>query len=144
MSAKAPTRREAELRELLHTRGLRVTGPRLTVLRGLARARSPISHPELADRLVNDGMDRSTVYRNLLSLTKAGITVRTQLGDNVWRYELMRDENEQHTEHPHMVCDDCGIVRCLPEDAVKVDSKALGGEVSSVQLHGRCGDCVEG
>lgn len=141
MVKAAPTRREARLRDLLHDRGLRVTSQRIAVLRALSRAKQPISHPELAERLADQGMDRSTVYRNLLSLTDAGITVRTALGDNVWRYELMRDEAENHGAHPHLVCDDCGTVACLPESAVRLEDGDLGIEVDSVQLRGRCSDC---
>lgn len=142
-ATKAPTRREAHLRDLLHERGLRVTKQRLEVLHALARAKVPISHPELAERLAGCGMDRSTVYRNLLSLTEVGITVRTALGDNVWRYELMRDEAKDHGLHPHLVCGDCGEVSCLPEGAIQVDKKKLGIEIDAVQLHGRCAECQD-
>jgi len=143
VTTRAADRRDEALRALLHARGLRATPQRLTVLRALARAKAPVSHPELAERLADQGMDRSTVYRSLLTLTEAGITVKAALGDNVWRYELMKDATEHHGAHPHLVCGDCGAVSCLPEDAVRLDDGGLGIEVDSVQLRGRCADCNE-
>src|SRR5262245_2543452 len=79
---------DARLREMLATRGLRVTSSRLLVLGELSKEGPPVSHPELAERLAERGLDRVTVYRNLVALTDAGLLVRTQLSDHVWRYEL--------------------------------------------------------
>src|SRR5690606_38392251 len=100
---KARPLKEQELRALLTNQGLRVTHQRLALLRELARLKTPISHPELTERLGEANMDRATVYRNLLSLTKEGLLVRTQLGDNVWRFELPR-QNSAHERHAHFVC----------------------------------------
>jgi Fur family transcriptional regulator, ferric uptake regulator len=134
--------READLRQLLTDRGIRVTGQRMTLLRELARLRLPASHPELTDRLAGSTLDRATIYRNLLSLTAAGLLVRTQLGDNVWRYELPAGGASEHGTHPHFVCNDCGDVACLPEQAVALRGAAKRVEVAEVQLRGRCGDCA--
>lgn len=102
---------------------------------------APISHPELYDRLADSRLDRVTVYRNLLSLTEAGILVKTQLGDGVWRFELPRDGEIAHGSHPHFVCNECGTVRCLPTDAVTIRGTRMRGRVAEVQLKGRCQDC---
>ena len=77
--------RDARLQELLRSHGVRVTDQRLRVLRELAQLRMPVSHTELADRLAGEGMDRATVFRNLVSLTEAGILAKSQLG-SVCRY----------------------------------------------------------
>ncbi len=142
MAPRTRLLRDDDLRALLARKGLRVTGQRLTLLRELARLRLPVSHAELTDRLATSGLDRATVYRNLLSLTKAGLLVRTQLGDNVWRFELPRGAAGEHGNHAHFVCTDCGDVACLPEGSVVLRSLANRARVAEVQLRGQCGACV--
>jgi Fur family ferric uptake transcriptional regulator len=138
---KASTR-EQDLRELLSSRGLRVTEQRVLLLQELAKLKSPISHPELTERMVHSGLDRATIYRNLLTLVDAGVLVRAQLGDNVSRFELPRTLSSDHTHHPHLVCSDCGNVRCLPAGTVKLHGEAAKSDVAEVQLRGRCVACV--
>jgi Fur family transcriptional regulator, ferric uptake regulator len=144
--ARARTRllKDDDLRALLSGRGIRVTAQRMTLLRELAKLRVPASHPELTDRLAGSGLDRATIYRNLLSLTKDGLLVRTQLGDNVWRYELPRESSPQHGQHPHFVCTDCGDVACLSEGAVSLRQDAARRQVLEVQLRGKCESCATG
>lgn len=134
--------REEQLREVLTSRGLRVTEQRVLLLREMAKVSSPISHPELTERMARSGLDRATVYRNLLTLADAGVLVRAQLGDQVWRYELPRALSSDHAHHPHLVCSECGIVRCLPAGAVKLQGEAAKSEIAEVQLRGRCAQCV--
>lgn len=141
MSAKVPRLREAELRRMLEERGVRVTEQRLTILREMVHVRAPISHPELTDRLAHSPLDRATIYRNLLSLTEAGLLIRTQLGDNVWRYELPRAKNAEHRLHPHFVCTDCGDIACLPANAVELKGARIRNRTVEVQLRGLCPTC---
>jgi Fur family ferric uptake transcriptional regulator len=139
---KSASRRAADFRDLLSSRGLRVTEQRLQLLHELARVTSPISHPELTERMEGSGLDRATVYRNLLTLAEAGVLVRAQLGDNVTRFELPRTLSSDHSHHPHLVCTECGNVRCLPANAVRLRGEAADSEVAEVQLRGRCAKCV--
>ncbi|AKU92393.1 Fur family transcriptional regulator [Vulgatibacter incomptus] len=144
MDTKASSSEDSASRNLLAQRGLRVTEQRLALLRELSLVPRPISHSELTERLAGAGLDRATVYRNLLSLAEAGILVRTQLGDQVWRYELPVTKGARHGVHPHLVCGDCGQVRCLPADAVSLHGEAEQSEVAEVQLRGRCSPCARG
>lgn len=131
---------DARLREMLTARGLRVTSSRLSVLAELSKEGPPVSHPELTERLAQSGLDRVTVYRNLVALTDAGLLVRTQLSDHVWRYELP-PSGTSHGQHPHLVCTDCGTVACLPKGAVRLQGDAAQAQVSEVQLRGLCNAC---
>lgn len=142
MATKKRLLREEALRQLLVGRGIRVTEQRMAILRELAKLRIPTSHPELTERLAGADLDRATIYRNLLSLTKAGLLVRTQLGDNVWRFELPHTTSSEHGAHPHFVCNDCGDVACLPESAVTLRGEAVRNQVAEVQLRGRCVACA--
>jgi Fur family ferric uptake transcriptional regulator len=144
MTSKLRLLRDEDLRQLLAGRGLRVTEQRLAILRELARLRVPTSHPELTARMAGSGLDRATIYRNLVSLTDEGILVKTQLGDNVWRFELPRGTQVAHGTHPHFVCSDCGGVDCLPSGSVSLKGAAAQNEVAEVQLRGRCSGCVRG
>lgn len=114
----------------------------MTLLATLAKLRAPASHAELTEKLVHTNLDRVTIYRNLLSLHEAGLLVRTQLGDNIWRYELPRTETQQHGGHPHFVCTDCSSVMCLEKGAVSIRGNATKNQVAEVQLRGRCSSCV--
>ncbi len=140
MASPPSNQPDERLREMLAGRGLRVTAPRLLVLAELSKEEPPISHPELAERLASRGLDRVTVYRNLVALTEAGLLVRTQLSDHVWRYELP-SSGTTHGLHPHLVCTDCGNVSCLPKAAVRLQGDAAHARVSEVQLRGLCSSC---
>jgi Fur family transcriptional regulator, ferric uptake regulator len=142
MAAKTRSLRDDDLRQLLVDGSLRVTEQRMTILRELAKLRIPVSHPELTDRLAGADLDRTTIYRNLLSLTDAGLLVKTQLGDNVWRFELPHTTSGEHGAHPHFVCNDCGSVACLPAGAVSLRGEAVRNKVAEVQLRGQCAKCA--
>ena len=136
-----------ELRSRLRAAGLRATSARLAVLRRLIDARGPVSHGEVWERLRESGIDRATVYRNLLDLTDAGLARRGDLGDHVWRFELLGQPGEPDGDpHAHFVCNECGTVECLPDGSVSVRAvrgapRALRGKSVSVQLSGVCDTC---
>src|SRR6185369_17162653 len=94
----------AALQGLLRNAGLRSTTARIAVLQRLRSAKSPLSHAELADELTPRGLDKATVFRNLTDLTDAGLVVRTELGDHVWRFEIHDQKHGQQGKHPHFVC----------------------------------------
>ena len=135
------------LKDELRSSGLRSTAPRLAVLQQLLSSKSPLSHADLADQLESQGLERATVYRNLMDLAEAGIVTRSELGDHVWRYEVRRQGHAHDSKHPHFVCVDCGEVSCLNE--VKVDispapgsKKSVIGSLTEVLLKGHCGKCT--
>ncbi len=107
-----------------------------------------MTHGEIAEKLAAAGYDRATVYRNLVDLVRTGLVMRADLGDHVWRFELVRAEGKAHaTEHPHFLCTDCGDVSCLPDDAVRIvptrgAPRAVGKHDVEVQLKGLCDSCV--
>jgi Fur family ferric uptake transcriptional regulator len=137
----------AELKAILRTAGLRSTSARLAVLKQLRKTLVPLSHADLAKELVPEGLDRATVYRNLMDLAEAGLVARAELGDHVWRYELRRKGHEHDIEHPHFVCVDCGQVTCLTDVKLEITptpgtKKSSIGQLTEVLLKGHCGKCV--
>lgn len=143
------TRRTAEdLRDRIRARGLRATAPRIAVLQALARGGRPVTHADLAADLAPDGWDRATVYRNLIDLTEAGFVRRVDMGDHLWRFELLADGAAQEAPpHPHFLCESCGEIACLPRDAVRVTPsarapRALRKKDVQIQIKGTCDRCA--
>jgi Fur family ferric uptake transcriptional regulator len=123
----------------------------MAVLERLDAASAPLSHGEVAALLAPSGVDRATVYRNLVDLVEAGLARRSDLGDHVWRFERTRPARAggggHAANHPHFVCVDCGTVSCLPEGSVRVRGgpgwpRALSRRLLEVQLRGRCDQCA--
>jgi Fur family ferric uptake transcriptional regulator len=136
-----------DFQERIRDAGLRSTAPRVAVLRELETATAPMSHADLVESLGEEGYDRVTIYRNLTDLTDAGLVVRADLGDHVWRFELKRVGGEHKGSHPHFTCTDCGTVACLPEESVRIASskgvpRAVAQRTVEVQLRGLCDRCV--
>jgi Fur family ferric uptake transcriptional regulator len=139
------------LRNALRRAGLRVTLPRLAVLRALREANAPLSHGDVALALVDRGLDRATVYRNLLDLVRVGLARRTDLGDHVWRFEAMTVDpggrGPGSDEHPHFVCNACGMVECLDDVIVQLSHqarvpRALRRQAVEILVKGRCDRCA--
>ena len=111
-------------------------------------ARGPRSHPEVHAAMANAGIDRATVYRNLLDLTEVGLVRRTDLGDHVWRFEpIDAPHRDGDAEHPHFLCTHCGAVTCLPDGAIRLrpprgGPRALRRKGLEIQLRGLCDACA--
>lgn len=140
---RGPIARGTELRALLRGAGLRATAARVAVIDCLRRARSPLSHGQVHERLAGSGLDRATVYRNLVDLAEAGLLSRRDLGDHVWRFELRGHAGPLPEDHPHFVCDDCGGVACMPGVKVRIADvrRRMRARVDQVLLRGRCAGC---
>ena len=107
----------------------------------------PLSHGEIAEEMAVLGLDRATVFRNLLDLVEAKLATRTDLGDHVWRFELLRGGETHAAEHPHFLCVSCGVVTCLPEGAVRVAGgrgvpRSIAAHHVEVQVKGECDTCA--
>jgi len=145
--APAKTRaRASDIDDVLRGHGLRRTNSRVAVLEFLRAHPKPLSHGDITAALEPSGLDRATVYRNLMDLAEAGILVRSDMGDHIWRFELLR-EHADAPSHAHFVCTDCGGVTCLPEASVtltpsKQAPKALRKRDVVVQVKGICDACA--
>ncbi len=134
--------RGADARRALREAGLRVTEQRLRVFEALQKASRPMSHPEMVSLLPQDGMDRTTVYRILMDLTERGLAHRRDLGDHVWRFDLRGPDARRHEQnHPHFSCTQCGMLECLPVDAVTLSPALSARSAPEIHVRGRCPDC---
>lgn len=135
-----------EARRILRSSGLRATGARIAVLGVLRDAARPVSHAEVSDVLGEGPWDRTTIYRNLSDLVDVGLVRRSELGDRVWRFELVGPPGEPAHHHAHFVCVGCGAVECLPDVAVNVPDvsaapAAVRKQQFEVQVRGLCDTC---
>lgn len=127
--------------------GMRVTSSRIAVLGALRDAALPLSHADVASKLEHLGMDRTTVYRNLIDLAEAGVLRRSDVG-HTWRFEFAaRGDEHEDSQHPHFVCTDCGKVACLPAGTVALKPMrggpgALKRGNLEIQLRGLCDTCL--
>jgi Fur family ferric uptake transcriptional regulator len=152
-SSHVTVRKNADdvLRDRLRAAGLRATGPRVEVLKCLEASTTPLAHAEVFEQVASKGFDRATVYRNLTDLVEVGFVRRYDLGDHVWRFELLSEEGGKSGHgpdaHAHFVCSDCGTVECLPAATVALQGsrgapKALKKAASlEIQIRGVCDRC---
>jgi Fur family ferric uptake transcriptional regulator len=94
----------------LRRRGLRLSTSRRLVLEALFSADGPVSAEEIAQRL---GLDLTSVYRNLETLERHGLTRHVHLGHGPGRYELVG-----LGEREYLYCERCGAVRALTPQQV--------------------------
>lgn len=94
------------MEELLRSHDLRVTRPRIAVLRAVRR------HPHAETHSILDyvreelpEVGHQTVYDVLAALTRAGLLRQIQPRGSVARYEARVGDN-----HHHVVCRICGVV----------------------------------
>ncbi|MFZ2448239.1 MAG: transcriptional repressor [Syntrophobacteraceae bacterium] len=123
------------------------TPHRLRVLRIIGDSPSPLSHREIQmslrdPRLIN----RVTLYRILDLLVEKKLVERIRSGDRSYRYGL--DSGIRHSQHPHFYCSECGYMRCLGPETLRLDVgsllKASPGLVKRVdiRLDGICDQCL--
>ena len=136
---------EVELiRETLRNVGVRATPARISVMQELRAATSPLTHADLAEKLVPLGFDKATVFRNLNDLADAGLILRTELGDHVWRFEALDPDRPGGEQHPHFVCVECGGVTCLGDMEFTTKSKRRAtsiGCITEILIKGHCTKC---
>ena len=131
----------SDLAAALRTRGLRMTPQREQVLEAVRR----LGHatPEQVSEAV-DGVDVTTVYRNLELLEDLGLVRHTHLGHGAPAYRPAEDD------HVHVVCHACGRVVDAPADLVDDLSQRLLTERgfrldrSHFTVFGMCRDCHAG
>ncbi len=136
---------DTDLRRMLHERRLRATAARLAVLRVLAHpgTHHHLTAAQVLQQLGTDGADitASTVYRQLHTLTDAGLAHTSRTSDGTATYGIVL------TPHQHVACTRCGTVKALPTatlrsamaEVTKVSRFSFEGD--TIVLHGICPDC---
>lgn len=137
---------ERTLSEQLRLAGLRVTGPRLAVLRAVQGEGQHRDVNEIAEaaRKRLGTLSTQAVYDNLDILVEAGLVRRVQLSGHPARYEARVGDN-----HHHVVCRQCGAtadVDCAVGAAPCLEPSADHGfqiEEAEVIFWGLCPQCQQ-
>ncbi len=132
-------------RNKIRAAGLRATPARVATFCVLTKSHMPLTHAEVTDALRESGFDKATIFRNLTDMAAAKLLRRSELGDHVWRFELIHESEQEGLVHPHFVCVDCGTVSCAEEIELSPKSMSASlalGEVTEILLRGHCSDCV--
>lgn len=130
-------------RELLQSRGLRVTTPRVAVLEAVRSAPHSEAH-RIAEIVREGGLSVSTqaIYDVLHACTSAGLLRSIEPAGSAARYELRVEDN-----HHHVVCRSCGAVsdvECVHGSAPCLRPSDAGGFVvdeAEITFWGLCPDC---
>ena len=129
---------------LLRAAGLRVTQPRMAVLRAVEGNPHADTATVLgAVRTELESVSHQAVYDVLDALTRTGLVRRIQPAGSAARYELRVGDN-----HHHVVCRSCGAVGdidCAVGSAPCLDAADPHGFVideAEVTYWGTCSDCT--
>ena len=102
----------------------------------------PITAEEIYDKLKNEKIDLSTVYRALAVFSDNNIVEKELRSDKKCYYSI----KEEHHGH-YIVCNKCNksikLKECHIDEALKDELNSLGFEMSShsLQIEGVCKDC---
>lgn len=130
--------------KILSEAGLRSTRQRRVTLELLIREGVPMSHAEISS-LLEEPLDKVTLYRTLETLKDANIVHQVQGLDGVWRFcAHVSSPGECPGDHPHFLCLSCGKMICLPGQRMQRVDVPEGCTVEGKQLvvYGCCADCA--
>ncbi|HEY6886185.1 MAG TPA: Fur family transcriptional regulator [Solirubrobacter sp.] len=134
----------ADLEERLRNAGLRVTSPRVAVLRVLSEADDHPRVDQVIERVRRGGLSISTqaAYDVCEALREHGLARRIALAGGPARYEARAGDN-----HHHLVCRWCGLtadVDCVHGGAPCLDAPSTAGfavDEAEVTFWGLCPSC---
>ncbi|NBU22141.1 transcriptional repressor [bacterium] len=124
---------------------LRITAPRVSVLKALLEGHGPFTVEEIFEKVKSgeSGCDLATVYRILGSFEKINILRRCDFGDGNTRFELAGIDNHHHH---HVICRVCrrveGLGDCEIPELNQFAEKLGFSQVShSLEFFGVCPEC---
>ena len=130
--------------KILSSAGLRATRQRKIILELLIKKGSPLSHGEISSML-EESLDRVTLYRTLQTLQASSIVHQVQGLDGVWRFCAHDMDSESCPgNHPHFLCLSCGKMFCLTDQKMPRIEVPEGMVVEGKQLvvFGSCSECA--
>lgn len=138
---------EIELTRRLKQNGLRVTSPRLWVFRALRTQSEPLTVSQLGDRLTQEGLNVTTIYRIMEAFVSLNVAHPVLIDHQSVGYELVEPFSRHHD---HLICKQCGrmvdIFDCRLEEMLNVIGEGYGFHIDfhQMEMHGLCQDCAGG
>ncbi len=130
--------------EILKQHNIKKTPGRIAIIKSLQESKRPLCESEIkAD--MQENYDRITFYRNVHTLSQAGVIHKIVIDNTTILYALNHcEEHHQHeTLHPHFYCEICHKVVCL-EDVKKPEFPLPSGYTfseSEIVIKGKCKTC---
>jgi len=136
-----------QIRDELHSRGLRWTPQRRLILEALEATKGHITGSELVERCRERDPDTtpSTVYRTLGVLEELGYLSHSHSAAGREEYHVLPE-----AEHAHLQCRSCGqtweLDAAAAASVVRPIQRRFGfrADVSHLTIAGRCADCAAG
>lgn len=133
---------EKDFAGILKEKNLRVTFPRMEILRVLKSSSKPVTVFEIHSKVSEQGFDLATVYRTINSFLDKRLVTDIDFKDDYKRYELIIDRHHHH----HIVCRKCGKVEnidiCLTDKMEQeVEKKGYRDITHSLEFFGVCEIC---
>ena len=99
------THNKIDYLKILHENGYRITRQKLAVLDAICQADGHASVGEVYYRakVLDEGIDRSTIYRTLDLFVKLGLVISADNVEGEKVYELVKE-----SQHHHLICKVCG------------------------------------
>ncbi len=121
---------------------MRLTRPRIAILKALIADHGPFSVDEIRSLAGTQDLDRVTVYRCLTAFEEIELVRRCEFGDNTSRYEYSADGHHHH----HVICKRCrkteNIEECIPKALINsVRSMGYENVSHSLEFFGVCKRC---
>lgn len=134
-------------RELLRKSGLRVTVTRATLVAAMLESAEPVSMDDAIRLCGDNGGDPATIYRNLQTLSEAGILQPVRGVGRREMFELVHDHEHGRPDHhhAHVSCTRCGRVECIDiRDLPEKPAGPRGWKLTdvSVTVWGLCPECA--
>lgn len=128
-------------RDILKEYNLSCTKQRLRILSILRNSGHALTEKEIEFQ-INGACNKTTIYRNLSSLTEKKILHRI-ISDEAVRYKFIDDGKDPYQDHIHFQCKTCSTTYCM--DGIPVQNYSLpdGFKVIENQflILGICKDC---
>lgn len=139
-----------EFKDMLKSKGLKVTNQRIMVLKALAE--SPGQHlttEEIYALVKKDSPEigLATVYRTTQVLLDLELIDKINLDDGFVRYEISQSGQEGTHHHHHLICLECGKVYSFEDDLLEKLENRIQDTMSfnvvdhEVKLFGYCKEC---
>lgn len=131
----------------LRANRLKATPARVRILDLLRHAARPLSISDLSRLSKKDGINQSTVYRNIKSLSAKGLVKKISLTGPQAYYEL-NDQLAERRHHHYLICRSCHklviIERCRVKEPSTLELKRVGFvqiDNHALELWGLCRLC---
>jgi len=120
---------QQEIKEQFEQSGLRLTKLRKAMIGVFARAKKPLTVPEIINLLNKKELypNKTSIYRHIEKFTDNDIIRIVHVEDGATHYEL------QKKHHHHFVCNECNDVICLDDKHIM---RLVNAMVSSLQKKG--------